>query len=247
MNNLINETFQKHLKLLHKRLNLNEVTEQDVTQVQSFIDNNQFLKGKTVALNDLIDGDKFILYVSDDAVNHIKERHKDESKPGSTFDTSVNLRDVLTNILSKSPSEQSNGRVKWLGVDTGKSIGKMGVKQGTPEEVTNMKDYQMPDGKKEMVKISTGERNPTNEVSVITSELGKLGDGKTVLSLITMFPGGTKVDGKEIPMDRSQFASQGLYFVVNYNINDMSNKLNETFQKHLNLLHKRLNEGNPTD
>ena len=214
MSNLLNETFQKHLKLLHKRLKLNEVTEQDVTQVQSFIDNNQFLKGKTVTLNDLIDGDKFILYVSDDALNHIKERHKDESKPGSTFDSSVNLRDVLTNILSKSPSEQSNGRVKWLGVDTGKSIGKMGVKQGTPEEVANMKDYQMPDGKKEMVKISTGERNPTNEVSVITSELGKLGDGKTVLSLITMFPGGTKVDGKEIPMDRGQFASQGLYFVV---------------------------------
>lgn len=212
--NLLNETFKKHLKLLHKHLKLNEATEQDVTQVQSFIDNNQFLKGKTVALNDLIDGDKFILYVSDDSLNHIKERHKDESKPGSTFDSSVNLRDVLTNILSKSPSEQSNGRVKWLGVDTGKSIGKMGVKQGTPEEVTNMKDYQMPDGKKEMVKISTGERNPTNEVSVITSELGKLGDGKTVLSLITMFPGGTKVDGKEIPMDRSQFASQGLYFVV---------------------------------
>ena len=212
--NLLNETFKKHLKLLHKHLKLNEATEQDVTQVQSFIDNNQFLKGKTVALNDLIDGDKFILYVSDDSLNHIKERHKDESKPGSTFDTSVNLRDVLTNILSKSPSEQSNGRVKWLGVDTGKSIGKMGVKQGTPEEVANMKDYQMPDGKKEMVKISIGERNPTNEVSVITSELGKLGDGKTVLSLITMFPGGTKIDGKEIPMDRGQFASQGLYFVV---------------------------------
>jgi hypothetical protein len=212
--NLLDETFNKHLKLLHKHLKLNEATEQDVTQVQSFIDNNQFLKGKTVALNDLIDGDKFILYVSDDSLNHIKERHKDESKPGSTFDTSVNLRDVLTNILSKSPSEQSNGRVKWLGVDTGKLIGKMGVKQGTPEEVGNMKDYQMPDGKKEMVKISTGERNPTNEISVITSELGKLSDGKTVLSLITMFPGGTKIDGKEIPMDRGQFASQGLYFVV---------------------------------
>ncbi len=58
------------------------------------------------------------------------------------------------------------------------------------------------------------ERNPTNEISVITSELGKLSDGKTVISLITMFPGGTKIDGKDIPIDRSQFASQGLYFVV---------------------------------
>jgi len=36
-------------------------------------------------------------------------------------------------------------------------------------------------------------------------------------------------------MDRGQFASQGLYFVV------MSNKLNETFQKHLKLLHEHLN------
>jgi hypothetical protein len=49
---------------------------------------------------------------------------------------------------------------------------------------------------------------------LITSELGKLSDGRTVLSLITMFPGGTTVDGKSIPMNRSEFADQGFYFVV---------------------------------
>lgn len=211
-NNLLNETFNRHLGYLKKKLN--ETTEQEVSKIQSFIDNNQFLKGKVVTEKDLINSNKFVLYVSDDALNHIKERHKDETKPGSTFDSSVNLRDVLSKLLNLSPSEQSGGRVKWLGVNVGIPIGKMGIKLGKPEEVANMQDYQMPDGKKETVKISKGERNPTSEISLITSELGELDNGKKVLSLITAFPGGMSVDSVELPIDRGQFAGKGLYFVI---------------------------------
>jgi hypothetical protein len=86
--------------------------------------------------------------------------------------------------------------------------------KGTPEEVAKMKDYTMPDGQKEQVKIAPGKRQPTSEVSLITAELGTLGDGRKALSMITMFPGGTKVDGTEIPMNRGEFAAKGLYFVV---------------------------------
>ena len=32
--------------------------------------------------------------------------------------------------------------------------------------------------------------------------------------MITMFPGGTIIDGTQIPMDRGEFAAKGLYFVV---------------------------------
>ena len=219
-----------------------EVSEQEVSKIQSFIDSNQFLKGKIVNINDLIDGDKFVLYVSDDALSHIKERHKDETKPGSIFDVGINLRAVLSKLINLPPSEQSGGRVKWLGVNVGSPIGKMGVKLGSPEQVASMTDYQMPDGKKEMVKVAVGERNPTSEISLITGELGELENGKKVLSLISAFPGGMSVDGVELPMDRGQFASKGLYFMIT-----KTNTLNETFNKHLGYLKKKLITENITD
>lgn len=233
MNNLLNETFNKHLSLLHKKLNLNEVTEQEISKIQSLIDNNQFLKGKIVTEIDLIETPKFILYVSEDSLNHIKERHKEETKPGSIF-TVVNLRLELEKLLNQNPTEDMNGRVKWLGINTGNVIGKMGVKLGNPEEVEKMEDYQMPDGRKEMVKISSGERDDTNEMSLITSELGQLDDGKRVLSLITAFPGGTMVDGMEIPLDRGQFASKGLYFVVKKSELVQEPELNESTEQSIN-------------
>jgi hypothetical protein len=94
-------------------------------------------------------------------------------------------------------------------------IGGMGVVAGTPEEVAQLEDYKMPDGKNETVKLKKGqERTPTGAVSLIASELGTLKDGRKALSVITMFPGENSVGGKQIPADRSQFAAQGLYFVI---------------------------------
>ena len=100
----------------------------------------------------------------------------------------------------------------------------------------------MPDGGKEQVKIAPGERKPTSEVSLITAELGTLGNGKKALSMITMFPGGMEVDGVEIPMDRGQFVSKGLYFVVDpsssllkesIDINSIINEALKSYRKQL--------------
>ena len=184
-------------------------------EIQSFIDKNDFLKGKlTAKKEDIIKSDKFVLLFSDEASSHIKERHSNASKPGSLFKQDLDLREVAENVIGMEPSEQSSGRVKWIAVDAGEEIGSMGVAKSSPEEVEKMEDYQMPDGRKEMVKISDGEREPTNQLSLIAAELGELEDGRKALSLITMFPGGDEIDGEKIPMDRSEFASKGFYFVV---------------------------------
>ena len=103
----------------------------------------------------------------------------------------------------------------------------MGVKKGDPKEVIKMTDYTMPDGKKEVVKITKGNRVPTKIFNVITGELGVIEErgpdvivgnlhphSRKVLSLITAFPGGMSVDGTQIPLDRSDMAKLGLYFVV---------------------------------
>lgn len=213
---------QKDMKLImenwRKLIKEEEQSSGDLAkQIQAMIDENDenaFLKGKLVAKQeDMIESNKFVLLFSEESARHIAERHMDTSKPGSLF-TTKNLRDVAKKLLSMNPSEASGGRVKWLGVNVGSSVGLMGVAKADPEQIQGMQDYQMPDGKKETVKIAKGNRKPTGEVSLITAELGQLTDGRKALSLITMFPGGMEVDGTPIPADRSQFAASGLYFVV---------------------------------
>ena len=147
----------------------------------------------------------------------------------------ANLRDVMAKVLSMPASEESGGRVKWLGVDYGSPIGAMGVKVGEPEEVAKMKDYTMPGGRNETVKVAPGERESTGEISLITAELGEM-DGKKVLSLITAFPGGVDVDGKEMPMDRNDFAKEGFYFVLP----DASPLLKESKQDHIKGIEAKL-------
>lgn len=194
----------------------NETKEETiVSEIQRMVDENQFLKGNTVDPDDLIEVGDYVLYASEDAASHILERHTNEMKPGSTFEASLDLRDVMRELLATSPSESTASMVKWLGVDVGTTVGGMGVAHASPEEVANMEDYTMPDGRKEQVKIQRGStRAPTSEVSLITAKLGQLSNGKTALSLVTMFPGGTTVDGVTIPPSRSDFAKAGLYFVI---------------------------------
>ena len=186
----------------------------DLQAAQQLIDANPYLKGKLKASQEnIIESNRYILVVSDESLKHIKDRHMDASAPGSLFSPSLDLRAALQRLLSTKPSEDSGGRVKWLGVDAGMEIGHMGVKLGNPAEVQKLKDIKMPGGRNEMVKVTSGNRTPTKEISLITAELGEL-DGRKLLSLITAFPGGTKVDGKEMPMDRNDFADNGFYFVV---------------------------------
>lgn len=185
-----------------------------VSDIQNLINNNQYLKGNSVTENDLIITNNYILYVSDESLKHIKERHSDVNKPGSIINPSVDLRKTIKNTVSQKPNEVGGGKVKWLEMDSGINIGLMGVSKGEPENVSKMRDYRMPDGGKEIVKINQGERTPTKTFNVITSEIGTVGD-KTVLSLITAFPGDMSIDGVEIPLDRSDMSRLGFYFVVN--------------------------------
>jgi len=227
-NQILSEEFRRMQKLagIITESQLNEI--EDISQeIQALIDKNDFLKGKVTATpTDIIEGNKFVLLFSEDSAKHIAERHLDGTKPGSLFKSGVNLRDVAKKLLNTPPNEEAGGRIKWLGANGG-NVGEMGVAKSSPEEVAKMKEYTMPDGGKEQVKIASGKRKPTNEVSLITAELGTLGNGKKALSIITMFPGGMKVDGVEIPMNRGEFAAKGLYFIVDPSSPLLKESLNE--------------------
>ena len=197
-------------KIIHSILN-----EADFKNIQSIIDGNQFVNG-TANEESIIETNKYILFISPEGLKHIKERHSDRSKPGSII--TGDLKDIITKTIQKSPSESSGGRVKWLDVKVG-NVGEMGVAKATPEEVSGMTDYTMPDGRKETVKIKQGQRPKTDVFNVITAEIGE-DSGKPVLSIITAFPGPNSIDGVAMPMDRNEFAEKGFYFIVNKKLDE---------------------------
>ena len=184
-------------------------------EIQQLIDSNQFVSG-IANEESVIEGQTRILFLSPQSKQHVLGRHQDEYAPGSLFNASVDFNSLIKSFIDTKPDEVgSNGFVKWLGKDVGQTVGLMGVKKGDPEAVAKMKDYQMPDSRTpEVVKISAGQRVSTSEFSLIIAPMGNISDGRDVFSLITMFPGGTEIDGVPMPMNRNDFASLGFYFVL---------------------------------
>jgi len=184
-----------------------------LSEIQTIIDGNQYMSGRATSEN-VVETPEFAIYLSDDGIKHVRDRHQDKYAPGSLFNPGLDYIETVKKI-SKAKYEIDGPKVKWIAVDTGAEVGQMGVAYADPAEVQNMKDYVMPDSRTmEKVKIAAGERKPVNVISLITLKVGKLSDGRDVLSMLTMFPGGADIDGKEIPANRSDFAKEGFYFVL---------------------------------
>ena len=185
------------------------------SEIQPMIDANPYVSGIADAQN-CIETDNFVLYASAEGIAHILQRHADPYAPGSLLVKDFNLFGEITNIIQNEPNERDDrGMVKWMEQDLGKTVGYMGVAYANPDEVASMKDYTMQGYQGlEKVKIAPGERGATNLLSLITAGIGQLSDGREVLSLVTVFPGGNEVNGVEIPHNRPAFASVGLYFVL---------------------------------
>lgn len=183
-------------------------------EIQTIIDNNQYLKGKIQANKDTVFdlGDKFFLMSE---VDHIAERHQDRCFPGSLFlKPPEDIKKAILSVVKNISPEAG----KALAVSTG--IGGLGmerlVKGG--EEVAKLPDFKMNDGT--IVKVRKMGKNPgqvTDKMSVIAPKIGEAG-GKPVLSLVTAFPGfmGTGQGGQgdiEIK-NRSEFTENGYYFLI---------------------------------
>ena len=184
-------------------------------EIQQLIDSNQYVNG-IANEESIIEGTSRILFLSPQSKQHVLGRHQDEYAPGSLFDASADFNSLIKSFIDTEPDEVGgNGFVKFLGRDVKKTVGSMGVQKADPEEVAKMKDYTMPDSRsREVVKVAAGVRKPTSEFSLIIAPMGKIADGREVFSLITMFPGGTEIDGTTMPMNRNDFASLGFYFVL---------------------------------
>ena len=220
----------KNMKLIMENFNKFLAEQVDYDKAQDLIDSDEFLRDKLelkATADNMIQGRDYVLFYKD--LDHIKERHKDPNAPGSLFygDIKKSIQSTLENNSPNEFTDKENkragepvvgGRVKWINVDAGTDVGEEGIAEASSEEVEGMKDYRMPDPPErfkgedwtpEMVKIAAGERKPTQKINLITGYVGDLEDGKKLITLVTAFPG-----RGDVPLDRRDFAKQGLYFVL---------------------------------
>ena len=184
-------------------------------ELQPMIDSNPYVSGNADATN-VIETEKYVLYASQEGMEHIVSRHADKYAPGSLLVDGIDLLAIIKNMIQNPPDEvDSGGMVKWLEKDMGQVVGYMGVAKGDPETVSGYRDYSMQGYQGiEKVKIAPGARAETNLLSLITAKIGQLSDGRDALSLVTVFPGSNTIDGTEIPHSRPDFASAGFYFTL---------------------------------
>tara|TARA_R100000008_G_scaffold83920_1_gene70075 strand:- start:3439 stop:4236 length:798 start_codon:yes stop_codon:yes gene_type:complete len=109
------------------------------------------------------------------------------------------------------PGEQKKGAI--VTTEEGAKLAQQGedllkIPIWTPE--SNSKAYQI-----ERVAITSGEGKDTQNMSFIAGIIGKVSDGKLLISPITAFPGGDLTDANNKPItDRNKLAAAGYYFVT---------------------------------
>ena len=185
-------------------------------QIQPMIDSNPYVSGQANETN-IIETEKYVLYCSAEGIQHILSRHADKYAPGSLMVDGIDLLSIVKELVQTEADVKgdSRGMYKWMERDTGSTVGYMGVSKGDPADVANMVDYSMQGYQGiEKVKIAPGNRAETNLISLITAKIGEVPDGRTVLSLVTLFPGTNTIGGVEIPHSRPEFASSGFYFTL---------------------------------
>lgn len=185
-------------------------------EIQPMIDSNPYVSGQADATN-VIETEKYVIYCSQEGIEHILSRHADKYAPGSLMVDGIDLLSIVKELSQTDPdvAGDARGMYKWMERDTGSTVGYMGVSKGNPEDVEKMIDYSMQGYQGiEKVKIAPGERAATNLISLITAKIGEIPDGRTVLSLVTLFPGANSIGGVELPHSRPDFAGAGFYFTL---------------------------------
>ena len=109
-------------------------------ELQPMIDSNPYVSGNADATN-VIETEKYVLYASQEGMEHIVSRHADKYAPGSLLVDGIDLLAIIKNMIQNPPDEvDSRGMVKWLEKDMGQLVGYMGVAKGDPETVSGYRD-----------------------------------------------------------------------------------------------------------
>jgi hypothetical protein len=210
----------KHIKLF-------ENTEPSIIEeVKKIVDENQYITDKDVTDDKLVVSDKWVVYISKGTMDHIKSHMSPSVElgdaPGSyyTKDWKVGVK----NVISKNEPQVSDKppfRTAWTGLDSGVKVGFVTI--GYDDKISKGEldgykkyTYERPvrDSKvKETILIKVEDAKETNFLTIVGAKVGEV-SGKGLISLWTTYPDfkDGKVDGKDIPMNRSEFEKSGFYF-----------------------------------
>jgi len=171
--------------------------------------------------------DYYILISPDHIKGYAERRHANVNEPGSMWNQmdADKLSKMIVGIINRGRPLEEGGRFKWLGVDSGvPGIGVERVRQGSPEEIEQMQDFEFKDREgnptgtvAKVLQTPEHDKELTSAASIIAAPIMNpetqkpfIVNGKLVLSWITAFPGER---GAEIA-DKSEFAQKGYYFVI---------------------------------
>ena len=197
-----------------------------IDEVKKIVDENQYLTDKDVTADKLVVSDKWIVYISKGTMDHIKSHMSPSVElgdaPGSyyTQDWKVGVK----NVISKNEPQVSDKppfRTAWTGLDAGVKVGFVTIghddkiSKGELDEYKKY-TYERPvrDSKvEETILIKVEDAKETNFLTIVGAKVGEV-SGKGLISLWTTYPDfkDGKVDGKDIPMNRSEFEKAGFYF-----------------------------------
>ena len=195
----------------------------EIEEVKKIVEENQYISDKNVTEEKLISSEKWIVYISQQTLDHI-ESHMGPSveigdAPGSYYTDS--WKKGIEYAISKYEPEVGENppfRTAWTGVDAGAHVGYVTI--GFDE---NMKDsekksytYDRPVRGQmvpETIAVKEEEAEKTNFLTIVGSKIGEV-NGKALISLWTTYPDfeDGKIGGKEIPMNRNEFEKNGFYF-----------------------------------
>lgn len=198
----------------------------EIDEIKKVIDGNEFVSDKNVTVDKLISSDKWIVYITQPTIDHIKSHMSPSVElgdaPGSYY--TQNWKKGVETVISKyepSVGDKPPFRTAWTGVDAGIEVGFVTI--GFDENLKSDKldgyksyTYERPvRGEKvpETIFVKEQEAMKTNFLTVVGSKIGEV-NGKGLISLWTTYPDfkDGKINGKEIPMNRNEFKENGFYF-----------------------------------
>jgi hypothetical protein len=209
-----------------KHFNLFENSNETLAEIKRIVDSNQFIQDKNVTLEKIIESDSWIIYISQQTLDHIESHLKPSEElgdaPGSYY--TKNWKKGVETIISKFEPETSDKppyRTAWTGLDAGTNVGfvTIGYSKDVAEgNLDGFKKYtydrpmrgQMI---KETIVVKSEEASPTNYMTIVGSKIGEV-NGKGLISLWTTYPDykDGNINGMSIPNDRNEFEKAGFYF-----------------------------------
>ena len=195
----------------------------EIDEVKKIVGENQYISDKDVTEEKLISSDRWIVYISQQTLDHI-ESHMGPSvelgdAPGSYYTDS--WRKGVESAISKYEPEVGQNppfRTAWIGVDAGTEVGyaTIGFDADLKESDSKSYTYDRPIRGQmvpETIAVRQEDADKTRFVSIVGAKIGEV-NGKGLVSLWTTYPDfeDGKIEGREIPMNRNEFEDAGFYF-----------------------------------